>query len=154
MASFGRVIGTVKNVTYEYRFEAIPFMSLLKNEVRNREYGSAQPIQTSPTSRETTFGAGLIPLSFRLYFLPPHRVKPFFHGGTGMIFTNKPIPVPDATNYNFVGYFGGGVLVHLSRTKVVTFSYRFFHISNGSTGKINPGYNANVFAVGYSFFRK
>lgn len=34
------------------------------------------------------------------------------------------------------------------------FGYRYFHISNMNTGVINPGYNANVFYIGYSSFYK
>ncbi|HXH70020.1 MAG TPA: acyloxyacyl hydrolase [Pyrinomonadaceae bacterium] len=73
-----------------------------------------------------------------------------------MLFTNKAIPVPRSKPFNLTGDFGGGLMYMLSAKRAVNFGYKYFHISNGNIGgKINnPGFNANVFYVNYSFFWK
>jgi hypothetical protein len=38
-----------------------------------------------------------------------------------------------------------------SGSKAITLSDRYFRISNFNTSDFNPGYNANIFSVGYSF---
>jgi hypothetical protein len=152
---WGRVIGTVKGVSYEYMFEANPFAVSLKNEVENPAYIS--PTETpniAPTKRETSYGVGITPVVFRFYFLPKSRVKPFAQIGAGILITNKPMPLPKTTWYNFMGYWGGGLLIHTKRSQAVTLAYRYLHISNANVTNFNPGYNANIFSVGYSFFYK
>jgi len=152
---FGRVIGTAKGVTFEYLFEVIPVSFAVKNEVMAGDR-SAKPdsVKYSRTVRENTYGVGFEPASFRFLFLPSHRLKPYAQVGAGFIFTSKPVPVPESPRYNFIGDFGGGVMFNLSKKRTINFGYRYFHISNMNIGEINPGYNANVFYVGYSLFSK
>lgn len=152
---WGRIFGTVKGVTYQYIIEAVPLVVSLKNEVENYEYVS--PTATpgiAPTKRETNYGFGIAPVGFRFYFLPKNRIKPFVQLGAGVLYMNKPMPLPETSRFNFTGYFGGGFLIHTSRKRAISFSYRYLHISNANTQHINPGYNANVFSIGYSFFYK
>ena len=157
IASFkcGRVIGTAKGVAYEYFFEITPMSFAMKNEVVNPKYVSPQETPDEPkTVRSTTYGIEIQPAGFKFVFLPHRRLNPFVRLGAGFIFTNKPIPVPESPNYNFVGDFGGGLMYSIKRRQTVSFGYRYFHISNMNIGEINPGYNANVFYIGYSRFYK
>jgi hypothetical protein len=157
MASFkwGRVIGTAKGVTYEYFFEVTPLSFAMKNEVANPDYVSPQKSPKEPkTLRSSTYGMGIQPAGFKFIFRPHSRLKPFLRLGAGFLFTNKPIPVPESPNYNFIGDFGGGVMYSVRRRQVISLGYRYFHISNMNIGEINPGYNANVFYIGYSRFYK
>jgi hypothetical protein len=152
---WGRVIGTAKGITWQYLFEASPLAVSLKNEVKNPDYIS--PIATpnvAPTKREMSYGFSITPVSFRFYFFPKSRIKPFTQLGAGVLFTNKPMPLPTTTRINFSGYWGGGVMYQIERSRAITFSYRYLHISNANTTNPNPGYNANVFSIGYSFFYK
>jgi hypothetical protein len=87
-------------------------------------------------------------------FRPDARLKPFLHTAAGFIFTRKPKPVPQSTNYNFVGDFGGGLMYSISRQQVIKGGYRYYHISNMNIGEINPGYNANMFYVDLTVFSK
>jgi opacity protein-like surface antigen len=152
---WGRVIGTAKGVTYEYFFEVIPVSFALKNEVTNPGYVSRQSTPNrSKTVRENTYGIGIEPAGFKFIFRPRQRLKPFVRLGAGFIFTNKPIPVPESPNYNFIGDFGGGLMYSLTENQTIDFGYRYFHISNMNIGEINPGYNANIFYVGFSRFYK
>ena len=159
MANFrvGRVIGTKKNITYQYLFGATPFAVFTKNEVANPAYVS--PTDTpnvAPTIRENTFGFGIQPVNFRFIFLAKNRLKPYAQIGAGVLFTNKAIPVPRSKPFNLTGDYGGGLQYFISPKRAINFGYRYFHISNGNIGgKINnPGFNANVFYFNYSFFWK
>jgi opacity protein-like surface antigen len=153
---WGRVIGTAKGVTYEYLFEAMPVAFAIKNEVVNPAYaGDDEKLKRSSyTVRQNTYGTAINPAGFRFVFLPKRRLKPFVQMSAGFIFTRKPVPVPESPSYNFSGDFGGGLMYSLDKYRTVNLGYRYFHISNMNIGEINPGYNANVFYVGYSSFYK
>ena len=152
---WGRVIGTTKGVTYEYLFEALPVAYAFQNEVRNPFYNpDGKSGKKFATVRENTYGAAIHPAGFRFVFLPKHRLKPFLQTSAGFIFTRKPIPVPESPTYNFSGDFGGGLMYSLGKQQTINFGYRYFHISNMNIGEINPGYNANIFYIGYSSFSK
>jgi hypothetical protein len=152
---FGKVIGTVKGVTYEYLFDVSPMNFAIENEVVNPEYVSEKETpDTTPTVRETTYGFGFQPAKFRFTFMPKRRLKPYLEAGAGFLFTAKPIPVPQSPSYNFIGDFGGGLMYSIKPRQVVRFGYRYFHVSNMNIGEINPGYNASIFYVGYSWFSK
>ncbi|MDQ6785509.1 MAG: acyloxyacyl hydrolase [Acidobacteriota bacterium] len=152
---WGRNIGTKKGVSYEYQAGITPIALAFKNEVINPQFISAQTTPTlAPTVRQTTYGWAIEPAGFRFIFLPKKRLKPFAAAHAGFIFFKKPVPVPESTNYDFTGDFGGGLLYQIRRNKALSFGYKYYHISNMNIGAVNPGYNANVFYVGYSFFYK
>lgn len=152
---WGRVIGTVKNVTYEYQIEAVPLFLALKNEVRNPAFQSAAATPGEPpTLRETSYGVGFSPLGFRFLFLSKKRLKPFIALHTGFAYFSEPLPTPDSMRFNFTGDFGGGIQYQIKRDRAISFGYRYYHISNINLGERNPGYNANIFYVGYSSFYK
>jgi hypothetical protein len=153
----GRVIGTTKGITVTYLWGLTPLVVARAHEVRNTAFVS--PTETPnipPTKRETGYGFGGTPANFRFTFFPGSRVKPFAQVGAGILFFNKPIPIPESRRLQFTGDFGGGFIVHLANPKhFMTFGYKYFHISNGNIGgkEWNPGYNANVFYIGFSFFK-
>lgn len=150
----GRIIGTKRNVSYEYMFGVTPLAVFTKNEVVNKAYISptATP-NIAPTKRETTYGVGFQPVNFKFIFLAKNRLKPYTQVGAGILFVNKAVPVPRSTLFQLTGEWGGGLMYLLNEKRAVNFGYKYFHVSNGNiNGKINnPGFNANVFYVNYSF---
>lgn len=153
-----RTFGTRKGVTYQYFFEVTPLAFAVNNEAKNPKFISYKETPKEPKKiKTTTYGAGFQPLNFRFVFRPTKRIKPFAEVGAGMIFFNRKMPVTESTFYNFTGNFGGGFYYTLDRErqqKALVFGYRYFHISNFNTSKSNPGYNANIFYLGYSFSRR
>lgn len=152
---FARVIGTKKNVSYQYMFGITPLAIFTNNEVVNTDYISpAVTPNLAPTKRETSYGTGFQPVNFKFIFLAKNRLKPYAQVGAGIMLTNKAVPVPRSTLFQLTGDFGGGLMYMLSPKKAVSLGYKYFHISNGNiNGKINnPGFNANVFYLNYSFF--
>ncbi len=152
---WGRIIGTPKNVTYEYQIEVAPVALAIKNEVANPAFQTvAATPNVAPTVRETTYGFAVSPIGFRFLFRPDKRLKPFVGLHAGFIFFRKPVPLPQSLSYDFTGDFGGGIQYQFEKNKAVSFGYRYYHISNMNIGTINPGYNAQIFYIGYSFFYK
>jgi hypothetical protein len=146
---YGRVIGTTRGVTYEYLFESSPYAIAINNEVGYKD-GTA----VKNTWRSNTLGITIQPAGFRFVFLPNHRLKPYAQTAAGFIFSRRPIPVPQGTNYNFIGDFGGGVMYSFTKQQVLKAGYRYYHISNMNIGELNPGYNANMFYFDMSLFSK
>jgi hypothetical protein len=153
----GRVIGTPKSITVTYLLGFTPLVVARANEVRNPAYVSPTVTPNVPrTKRETSYGFGMTPANFRFTFFPGSRVKPFAQVGAGVLFFNKSLPIPESRRFQFTGDFGGGFIVHLANPKqFMIFGYKYFHISNGNIGgkKWNPGYNANLFYIGFSVFK-
>ena len=68
---FARVIGTKRNVSYQYMFGVTPLAVFRKNEVVNTDFVSpTAPPFAAPTKRETSYGTGFQPVNFKLYFSP------------------------------------------------------------------------------------
>lgn len=154
---FGRVIGTKNNVSYEYLFGITPLAVFSKNEVHNDKYISTIATPDEPlTIRKTTYAVAIQPVNFKFMFFAKKRLKPYAQVGAGLLYANKPVPVPYSKRFNLTGDFGGGLMYMLSENRAVSLGYKYFHISNGNIGgKINnPGFNANVFYLNYSFFFK
>jgi opacity protein-like surface antigen len=154
---FSRIVGTKRNVSYEYMFGVTPLAIFRANEVVNKDYVSptATP-NVAPTKRETSYGIGFQPINFKFMFLAKNRLKPYAQVGAGILVTNKAVPVPRSTLFQFTGEFGGGLMYMLNAKRAISLGYKYFHISNGNINqKINnPGFNANVFYLNYSFWRR
>jgi opacity protein-like surface antigen len=153
--TWGRVIGTAKGVTYDYELKIIPLTVAFRNEIPNRDFVDPETTPNEPpTVRTTSYGFGISPLGFRFLFRPEKRTKPFFAAHAGVLVFTDRFPIDDARHLNFTGDFGGGIQYQLKPNRAIEFGYRYFHISNMNFGRRNPGYNANVFYIGYSFFYK
>lgn len=150
----GRILGTKNNVSYEYMFGASPLAIFTKNEVPNPAFVSATATPFAPpTRRETTYGIGIQPVNFKFMFFAKNRLKPYAQIGAGLLFTGADVPVPRATRFNLTGDFGGGLMYLINAKRAVSLGYKYFHISNGKglDSMNNPGYNANIFYINYSF---
>lgn len=102
---------------------------------------------------EWTYGAGLDPIGLKLNFRAHRRLQPFVDAIGGFIVTTRDIPVDKASNFNYEFGFGSGFDYFLSARRSLRFGYAFRHISNNGIGFNNPGIDAGVLEVGYSFGR-
>lgn len=106
--------------------------------------------------RESVYGGGISPVGLRLNFRRTRRVQPFGASSGGFVASVRPVPVdiPGGTQFNFTFEFGAGLQVfNTQRSRAWTFGYKFQHISNAYRQPFNPGVDANLFFLGYSFFR-
>ncbi|MGI8787356.1 MAG: acyloxyacyl hydrolase [Pyrinomonadaceae bacterium] len=154
---YARRIATSRNVALKYTIDAIPFAVL--------SFRRELLIQATPTTfgydrpRETAYGIGLTPVGFQLNFLRQRKIQPFITANAGLISFNKSVPDdrsplrPDrrGRQFNFTLAGGGGVEFLTEEGRSVRVGFKFHHISNASTGNINPGFDQNLFYVGYTF---
>ena len=102
---------------------------------------------------ECTYGLGIDPIGLKLNFRAGRRLQPFIDNRGGFIVTTRDIPIDKASNFNYEFGFGGGFDYFLSARRSLRFGYAFRHISNNGLGFNNPGIDAGVIEVGYSFGR-
>jgi len=144
---YGRTIVANNDIALQYTFDAIPF-AVATGNVEVITVGSITTLR-----RETTYGGGITPLGLQLDFRNGSSFHPFVDiAGGGLIF-NKPVPVPDAGKFAFVGEVGTGIRLFTSDKRVVTLGVRFHHLSNAAGATSNPGLNQFVFYGGFSVFK-
>ena len=104
--------------------------------------------------RETRFGIGFAPIGLQGNFRPTKKLQPFIGLHLGFLPFTETTPNVTGKKLNFSTAGGGGIEYRLNNKKAITFGYNFYHISNASRGIENPGYDAQLFFVGYTFFSK
>jgi hypothetical protein len=128
-------------------------------------YERQRVVQITPTTpgiereRETVYGVGFTPVGLQLNFRRKKKVQPFISMGAGIIFFAKSVPddrsplFPDrrGRQFNFTTSGGVGVEFATKTERAYTVGFKFHHISNASTGNINPGFDQNLFYFGYTF---
>jgi len=97
--------------------------------------------------KEKRFGIGLIPAVVQAPLV--HNF--FLSGSAGIIIFPDNFPDAFGTRLNFVFDFGVGYEFDVSSTNKIQFGYQAQHISNGGTGRSNPGIDFHMFYVGYRF---
>lgn len=154
---YSRRLATAGSVAIKYSIDFIPLAVL--------NYDRRPIIRTSPTTlvvqpqNETAYAWGLTPVGFQLHFRRKSSIQPFMSANAGLLVFNKTIPDDRSAVYpdrfgrqvNFTLAGGGGVDFLTESGKTFTVGFKFHHISNASTGNINPGYDQNLFYVGYTF---
>jgi len=154
---YSRRIATTENLAIKYQIDLIPVAII--------NYRRERFIQLSPTTfifdrdRTTAYAAGLTPVNFQLNFRRRNKIQPFITAEAGLLVFNKSIPddrsslLPNQRgrqfNYTLAG--GGGVEFLTESARSYTVGFKFHHISNASTGNINPGFDQNLFYFGYTF---
>ena len=94
------------------------------------------------------YGFGVSPAGLRLTSRVAKRVQPFVAGSTGLSYFSQPIPNGLGRHLNFMFGVGAGVQIVLTSDLILTAGYRYYHLSNGFRGQINPGIDANLLHLG------
>lgn len=100
---------------------------------------------------DRAYAVGASPFGFEIATATDRRVA--VYGATaagGLIFT-RPFPVPEARQFNFTLEYGGGVMVRITQQRWLKLGYKYHHLSNAYTAKVNPGLDGNVFYAGYQW---
>lgn len=150
---YGRVLIARQGIAFEYTVDVTPVTALSLQRFIVLPTGSGPFDFSVRRTRESVYGAGLSPVGFKTNFRRRSRVQPFASASGGFLYFSKPVPEPEATQFNFTFDFGGGVQVFTHSRRAITFGYKFQHISSGGRSEINPGVDANVFYAGFSIFR-
>lgn len=109
------------------------------------------PVMSFIGSRRTTWAVGAN-LLYEHHFAVTGRVLPVWKGGIGLLYATQPVPA-GVTKHNFSLMADFGVDITTSDRSAIFLGYRFHHVSNASTGELNPGINVNSLVFGLSFYR-
>jgi hypothetical protein len=150
---YGRLLLDSDAASLEYTVDVLPVEVL-----RQPAYAACPPGQEGfcPSGRETAYGGGADPIGLKVNIFRRHRLQLFGASTAGFVVSQKRIPmdIPGGTQFNFTFDFQAGLqFFDDSRTQAWTLGYKFQHISNANTSSLNPGVDANVLFLGYSFFR-
>ena len=145
-------------IRYSRRFNNSDWINLkytLDASVQVLNYPDKVVTGTTVTpTRETRVAIGLAPIGLQGNFRPRKKLQPFIGLALGFVPFFERTPNVTGKKLNFQTAGGGGIEYRLANKKAITFGYYFHHISNASRGIENPGYDAQLFFVGYTFFSK
>jgi hypothetical protein len=143
---YARVLARGENMALKYTLDAVPVAAL--------SFPSFEATGTGLREvRKTITGAGLSPVGFQLNFRRRERVQPFAQASGGFLYFGERVPDARGAQFNFTGDFGGGVQWKTGARRAWTVGYRYQHVSNGYRADANPGFDSNLFYVGFSIFR-
>ena len=84
------------------------------------------------------------------WILGGSRIRPYLDLGAGVLLGETNLPQTDC-DVNFLLQGGPGVLVVLSNSTTLAVGYRFQHISNAGTCRINPGINSSALYLSINY---
>jgi hypothetical protein len=143
---YARVFARGENLALKYTLDAVPVASMSFPALEATAGGFRE-------ARKTITGAGLSPVGFQLNFRRRERVQPFAQASGGFLYFGERVPDERGAQFNFTGDFGGGVQWKTGARRAWTVGYRYHHVSNGYRADVNPGFDSNLFYVGFSIFR-
>ena len=143
---YARVLARGDSLALKYTLDAVP-LATLSFPAFEPEPGGVRRV------RRTITGAGLSPVGFQLNFRRRERVQPFAQGSGGFLYFGERVPDERGAQFNFTADFGGGVQWKTGARRAWTVGYRYHHVSNGYRADVNPGFDSNIFYVGFSIFR-
>jgi hypothetical protein len=143
---YARVLARGDSLALKYTVDAVPLARLSFPVLESSGAGFREV-------RRTITGAGLAPVGFQLNFRRRERVQPFAQTSGGFLYFGERIPTQQGAQFNFTADFGGGVQWKTAARRAWTVGYRYHHVSNGYRADVNPGFDSNLFYVGFSIFR-
>lgn len=98
--------------------------------------------------KKTAFGVGLIPIAVEVTLRLSDRTGIVLGGGGGASYFDRRIPDPDETRFNFLADGHTGLYLR-SSMGTASVGFRLQHISNGDTGRVNPGLDTRMLYIGF-----
>jgi hypothetical protein len=147
---YGRLLAAGKYVALEYTFDIVP-VAVVSGPKGG--FSNAGGIASPGGGRDYAYGAGFIPVGFKLFVAPKHRIKPYLTVSSGPFYFTKQVPVPDSAQFNFLSTAGGGVQIFVTSRRAISVEYKVGHLSNAGVGNLNPGFNSSSIQAGFSVFR-
>lgn len=145
---YSRRFNTGDVVNIKYTADLVPAAFL--------QYRDVEIVSTVPPAarvyRPTRYAFGIAPLGVQANFRPRKNVQPFLAASGGFLYFSQRTPNFTGTRFAYTADVGGGIEFKLNEKRAVTVGYKYYHISNGNRGFQNPGFDNNIFYVGYTFF--
>ncbi|HKV40012.1 MAG TPA: hypothetical protein VJX67_12430, partial [Blastocatellia bacterium] len=108
---YGRVLAAGKSLALEYTIDLIPTAIVSQPK--------AMPA-TSSTGHDLVYGAGIIPVGFKLLFAPHGRVIPFVNVSSGPMYFSSQVPVKGSAQFNFLSTADLGLTIPMSSRHAIT----------------------------------
>jgi hypothetical protein len=144
---YGRVLISGPSIALEYTLDLVPDL------IVSGPAGLPEVPPPGATGREHVYGGGFIPVGFKLFLAPQHRIKPYITVSSGAFYFTRQFPIPNSAQFNFLSTAGPGLQVFLSPRRSLSLEYRIGHLSNAGIGNRNPGFNNSMIVLGFSFFK-
>jgi lipid A 3-O-deacylase PagL len=148
---YARIVKVWDKTILKYTLDAVPVVVLSFPRIELARTGPGDFV--AKQERPSIYGAGLAPLGVQLNFRSHQLVQPFFEASGGFAYMTEPVPDSLGKQFNFTLDLRGGVQIFTGPHRAVTLGYRYHHLSNGYRGQVNPGFDTNVFYVGFSILR-
>jgi hypothetical protein len=101
------------------------------------------PKRDENNRRVSRSGFGFSPVGFALTHSISDLIGPFLQTTGGIIYMEDNFPTDKARSLNFTFDITLGNSFSLNRFALLSFGYKFHHISNAQTGSENPGLDSN-----------
>jgi hypothetical protein len=111
---------------------------------------SGQPVRFERGSAPV-WGVGLTPLGLEGRLRVHPRWAILGAGGLGFIQFTRAVPVAGSRALNYTVEYGGGVLWRFRAQQWLQLGFKFHHLSNLYTAPLNPGLDANVLYLAWSY---
>lgn len=138
--AYNRKFLKIGNQLFKYRFSVNLFSKL--------SYPQFEPER----DRTSLSGFGVTPFGLRVNFRQNRTIKPFFDSAGGLLLFNEPFPDGRGKKFNYTFGLGAGVEVPFNSGSSFSLGYKYFHISNGESGQINPGVDSGFFFLAITFY--
>lgn len=148
---YARIFKPGKHISLKYTADAVPFTVLSHPSLRVVPIGNNN--FRLEEFRRSDYAWGITPIGMQVNFRRQKKVQPFVGTSGGFLAFRKKIPNNLGAKFNFTADVSGGLQIMLKNKKAVTFGYKYHHLSNGYRADFNPGFDSNVFYVGFSIFR-
>ena len=124
-------------------------LAIVKGRSAPRGYSGPTDAEGLIPGDETAYAYGFSPFVIE-YALPlGSRLGIFGAAAGGLIFFNKPFPVPEGKSNNFTIEYGGGVSLRVGRRTWLQAGYKYHHLSNAYRELVNPGLDGHVAYLGF-----
>lgn len=148
-------------VTPRFRLQSTIDVFPLVVATANREYEYIPRIDCTPdlycinegdslvATRRTAYAAGIAPLGFEGVVTLSDRIGVSAGVEGGALYFDRRIPDPGETRFNFVADANVALRVSLGAARpTLVGGFRLNHISNGGTGRVNPGMDSKLLFIG------
>lgn len=108
-------------------------------------------ITISCHGRRWIAGEAISPAGMRWSFLPQRKMQLFIGAHGGYMFSTQAIPEDAAGSFNFTFDAGAGIEYFRSKNRSIRVEYRYHHISNNNSARLNPGIDNGLIQVMYCF---
>lgn len=88
-------------------------------------------------------GFGISPVGFTLMDISQKRLTPYIRTTGGLIYMDRSFPTDGARKLNYTFDITLGANLKFNPFGLISFGYKFHHISNAETGNENPGLDSN-----------